>query len=179
MAGIGIEEKDKPRTVYFMNELLFYVQNAKNSETKQDVVQKCSEFYSETEVEIAKAYLWNKCENYYSEKLQKRKAPDKLVKNVVDIVDFVYNLDWNQCPVRFAAIDATRVPSMVCKNVNINDKKENDLCMTNVVRELHDMKKQIEFLTKTIQTLTTNHETQSKDSSNILSSNETDSRQER
>ena len=92
----------------------------KNSETKQDVVQKCSEFYSETEVEIAKAYLWNKCKNYYSEKLLKRKAPDELVKNVVDIVDFVCNLNWNQCPVRFAAIDATRVPSMVCKTVNIN-----------------------------------------------------------
>ena len=46
-----------------------------------EVVQKYAEFYSENEVDIAKAYDWNKCETYYSEKLQKPKAPHKLVKN--------------------------------------------------------------------------------------------------
>jgi len=153
MTGEGTDDKQK--IAYYMNELLFYVQNAKNTQTKQDVVKMCVDFYTDQEIENAKTYLWSKCEVYSNEKLQRRKSPDKVVKNVSDIVEFMYNLDWKQCPVRFAAIDATRVPSMVCTIVNSDEKSNNDLCMTNFLREMNDMKRQIEFLTKTIQTLAT------------------------
>ena len=80
-------------------------------------------------METAKNYLWSKCEQYTSETKTKRKLPNKVTKDITDIVELVYSLDWNQCPVRFAAINATKVPSMLC--ANNNDK--NYICYKNGV----------------------------------------------
>jgi len=150
----GTETTDeKMECKYYVNELLFYVQNGINSDTKQDIIETCAKFYSEVEIETAKNYLWSKCEQYTSETKTKRKLPNKATKDITDIVELVYSLDWNQCPVRFAAINATKVPSMVCANDNDKNyicKNEYDLSMTKVMKELNDMKQTIETLTKAI-----------------------------
>jgi len=136
---------------YFVNELLYFVQNGINTQAGEDLIQQCVQFYSETEIENAKTYLWNKCDSFISDSMIRRKGVDKLIKNATDMVDMVYKMNWTKCPVRFAAIDATRVPSMVCQQNNDDvENKGNGLTMANIVRELHEMKKQIEFLTSAV-----------------------------
>jgi len=101
---------DKRTFQYTVNELLYYVQNFCNSLTKQDIVENCASFYTEQEIEFAKQTLWTKCDAFINSKFLKRIGVNKCISNVNDIVECIYALDWNLCPVKFVSVDATRVP---------------------------------------------------------------------
>ena len=151
-------DAERKKVEYNVNELLYYVQNYSNSATKQELIETCSSFYTELEIEHAKAFQWAKCGNYGLPKISTRKGVGKLVSNVNDIVDCVLQLDWNKCPVKFGSVDATRVPPQkVGNHIDISNSSCmhcNDQGSNSVKHDIEEMKCQIQLLTDLITALT-------------------------
>jgi len=139
---------------YTVNKLLYYVQTFCKSLTKQDIVENCASFHTEQENDFLKQTLCTKCDAFISSKFLKRIGVNKCMSNINDIVECIYALDWNFCPVKFVSVDATRVPvdkGYGEKYQSVNNTGKNDSRhLDTVMHELESMKLQIQMLTDLI-----------------------------
>ena len=156
---------DKKEFKIYMNELLYYVHNAKNSVSKEDIVQRCSEFYTEKEIDQAKLFLLQTCgssegaENL-KQKMKDRRGINKVINSLNDIVDFIMGLDWKLCLVRFGALNAARVPpiladlsDMALLRNEVSELKSQNGNMSDVMTEILQMKTHIHTLTVLVEKL--------------------------
>lgn len=132
---MGDEPKPTPGLKFCVNELLYFLQNAVNTLTRTDIVQICNNFYSDEEVEFAKGILWNRCEDTIK-RYRTRNGPEMKVHNIADMYEAIKKLDWNICLIRFAAVQANKVPPF--------DSNKCDLCV--IRNDLLDLKKSADLI---------------------------------
>jgi len=102
-----------------VNELLYYLQNAINSLHKNDISATAEKYFTKEEIEKAKLTLWTRAGHLTKEKNTKRTGTNACKTNLSDMLELLYIIDNNCANIRFASIDASKIPPIIADSKDI------------------------------------------------------------
>ena len=112
-------DDERPRIV--VNELLSFVAYKLNLMAPDTIVQLCSSFYNETEIDIAKALLYDLCADHDDRQyrmIKRSSGPRKKALSMKDIVS-LFTRKHDSITVSFVAADLGKLPPIGFNNLDV------------------------------------------------------------
>jgi len=136
-----------------VNEVLYFIQNAVNTLPRMDIIQICNNFYDDDEILFAKSVLWNKCE--VETRKNNRNGQDKRSLNISDMYDIIKKINWNLYPIRFASINAAKVPPFDANRCDLSVIKQDLLELRKINKVIQSMQTELTSVKQDIREIKT------------------------